>query len=187
MHGLVRAAAVSAMLVLVFAAPAARLAASSGDRGSIVVVFKDGQRQSFAMGEIAHIDFKAHAVIVYKDGHQEKVPGEISRIEFETSAGPAVMPVRAHFVGKWEVGDGNGKNFYITLDDDGDARKSIGAMHGTWTLVNGEARVTWDDGWRDAIRKVGTKHEKFAFEPGKSFEDEPSNVTTARNTKPKPI
>jgi len=182
-----RAAAVSAMLVLGFAAAEPRLAASSDDRGSVVVVFKDGHRQSFAMGEIAHIDFTAHGTIVYKDGHQEKVPADIARIEFETSESAAMLPGRVHFVGKWEVGDGNGRNFFITLDSDGDARKSVGAAHGTWTLVDGEARITWDDGWRDAVRKVGTKHEKFAYEPGRSFADAPSNVTDARNTQPRPI
>jgi hypothetical protein len=54
-------------------------------------------------------------------------------------------------------------------------------------MADGEARISWDDGWHDAIRKVGTKHEKVAYEPGKSFSDTPSNVTTARNTEPRPI
>ena len=26
--------------------------------------------------------------------------------------------------------------------------------HGKWVYVDGEARVTWDDGWQDVIRKV---------------------------------
>ena len=47
--------------------------------------------------------------------------------------------------------------------------------------------LAWDDGWHDAIRKVGSRHEKRAYEPGKSFDDPPSNVTDARNTQPKPI
>jgi hypothetical protein len=34
---------------------------------------------------------------------------------------------------------------------------------------------------------VGSKHEKLAYEPGKSFDDTPTNVTAARNTNPKPI
>ena len=53
--------------------------------------------------------------------------------------------------------------------------------------MNGEARISWDDGWHDAIRKAGSKHEKVAFEPGRSFTDEPSNVTDAKNTNPQPI
>ncbi|HYL09369.1 MAG TPA: hypothetical protein VEU31_01405 [Candidatus Acidoferrales bacterium] len=186
MRNLGRTATVSMILLLVFAA-APRSSASPEDRSPIVVVFKDGHRQSFAMGEIARIDFTSHAMIVYKDGHQEKVPGEILRIEFGDSAASAMAPGRAHFVGKWEVGDGSGHNFFITLDSEGDATKSQGAAHGTWILVDGEARIAWDDGWHDAIRKVGSKHEKLAYEPGKSFDDAPSNVTDARNTQPKPI
>jgi len=53
--------------------------------------------------------------------------------------------------------------------------------------VDGEARVSWDDGWHDAIRKKGTKFEKFAFEPGKTFSDPPANVTEAQNTNREPI
>jgi len=161
---------------------------ASDDRSSIVIVFKDGHRQSFAMAEIDRIDFKSPSVVVFKDGHQEKVSAaDIARIEFENSPAGRMAPGRAHFLGKWEVGDGSGKTFFITLDADGDAKKTLGASHGTWTLVDGEARINWDDGWHDAIRKVGAKHEKFAYEPGKSFEDKPSNVTAARNTEAKPI
>jgi hypothetical protein len=92
------------------------------------------------------------------------------------------MPGRAHFIGKWEVGQGNGSTFFITLEAEGSAKKSIGEAHGTWTLVDGEAHIAWDDGWHDIIRKVGSKHEKVAFEPGKSFTDSPSNVTAAQKT-----
>ncbi len=163
-------------------------AAVADDHGSVVIVFKDGHRQSFAMAEIARIDLKAPSVIVFKDGHKQTVAAaDIARIEFENSDASAMIPGRAHFLGKWEVGEGNGHNFFITLEENGSATKSLGAAHGTWTVVDGEARITWDDGWRDAIRKVGSKHEKFAYEPGKSFGDSPSNVTAARNTQPKPI
>jgi hypothetical protein len=184
MRGLIRIVGITGILLLAFAGA---VASAADDRGSVVVVFKDGHRQSFAMAEIARIDFKAPAAIVYKDGHEEKLTAEIARIEFENSAVSAMPPGRAHFVGKWEVGEGNGNNFFITLDADGSARKSIGAAHGTWILVDSEARISWDDGWHDAIRKVGAKHEKFAYGPGKSFDDTPSNVTAARNTQPRPI
>src|SRR5580704_14507875 len=99
-----------------------------------------------------------------------------------------MTPGRAHFIGKWEVGEGNNSGtFFITLDADGEARKTLGSSHGTWTLVDGEARISWEDGWHDVIRKVGTRHEKLAYEPGRSFGDSPSNVTAARNTEPRPI
>jgi hypothetical protein len=190
MRGLtIKALTVPGILLLAAAGASARpVPAPAGDRGTLVIVFKDGHRQSLAVSEIARIDFKTPAAIVYKDGHQMKVPGgEIQRIEFEDSALSAITPGRGHFVGKWEVGEGNGGKFFITLDADGEARKTLGPSHGTWTVVDGEARITWDDGWHDAIRKVGSKHEKRAFEPGKSFEDTPSNVTVAINTQPKPI
>ena len=45
----------------------------------------------------------------------------------------------------------------------------------------------WDDGAQDAIRKVGSTYRKFAYSKGKSFNDEPDNVTDARNTFPHTI
>lgn len=157
----------------------------AGSRNSVVIVFKDGHKQSVYLADIERIDFKAPGMIVFKDGHQQNIAGsEIARIEFETSAVPMG---RNHFVGKWEVGEGNGSSFFITLEASGEARKTLGASHGTWAFVDGEARISWDDGWHDVIRKVGGKHEKVAFEPGKSFSDPPANVTAARNTEPRPI
>ncbi len=185
MRGLVRIVALTAILLLVGSSAVASPA--TDDRSSIVIVFKDGHRQSLAMAEITRLDLKAPATIIYKDGHREKLSAEIDRIEFGSSE-VAILPGRSHYVGKWEVGEGgNGGNFFIYLDADGSAKKTLGAEHGTWTLVDGEARITWDDGWRDVIRKVGSKHEKLAHEPGTSFDDAPSNVTPARNTEAKPI
>jgi hypothetical protein len=189
MRDLIRIAGISGILVLGVIGAVARPAGSpADDRSSLVVVFKDGRHQSFALAEIASINLKAPAAIVYKDGHQEKLAAaEIARIEFGSPV-VAMLPGRAHFVGKWEVGEGNGGGrFFITLEADGTARKTLGSPHGTWTLVDGEARISWEDGWHDAIRKVGTRHEKRAFEPGASFDGEPSNVTAARNTQPRPI
>lgn len=154
--------------------------------GSIILIFKDGHRQSLELADIARIDFKTPMMIVFKDGREQNVAAaDIARIDFEAAV--ASVTGRAHFVGKWKVGDGNGSNFYITLEPDGEARKSIGPAHGTWTVVDAEARISWDDGWHDAIRKVGQKHEKFAYEPGKSFDDKPANVTAAINTEAEPI
>jgi hypothetical protein len=187
MRGLIRAVGTTGIILLGLASAVAK-PAPADDHSSIVIVFKDGHHRSFATEEIARIDLKAPSVIVFKDGHKEKVASsDIERIEFDSPAAGAMEPSRAHFIGKWEVGDGNGNKFFITLEEDGDARKSIGPSHGTWTVVDGEARINWDDGWHDTIRKVGTSHEKVAYEPGKSFDDTPSNVTAARNTQAKPI
>jgi hypothetical protein len=188
MRSSVKAVCILAILTLGATSALAKTGAEpAGDYGSIVIVFKDGHRQSLLVADIARIEFKTPVTIVFKSGHQQNVPAtDIARIEFETVAASWATG-RAHFVGKWEVGEGNGFNFYITLEADGEAKKSIGSSHGTWNVVDGEARISWDDGWHDAIRKVGAKHEKFAYEPGKSFTDTPSNVTAARNTEPQPI
>jgi hypothetical protein len=155
------------------------------DHGSVVIVFKDGHRQTVSTDAISRIDLKTPEEIVYKDGRREKLTAGVDHIEFTST--DAIVPGKAHFIGKWKVGDGAGNSFFITLDADGDARKTLGSAHGTWTVVNGEARIQWDDGWHDAIRKVGARHEKRAYEPGKSFDDVPSNVAPARNTEAKPI
>lgn len=130
-------------------------AASSDDRNSIVIIFKDGRQQSFPVADVA-------------------------RIEFTSPVSNTAGPLPARFVGKWKVGDGMGGSFLITLQRNGEANKTTGGPHGTWTVVDGEARITWDDGWRDAIRKAGDGYEKAAFEPGKTFSDSPSNVASAK-------
>jgi hypothetical protein len=125
-------------------------------------------------------------VIVFKDGHQQTFSmADIARIEFRGAATQATTG-RGRFLGKWRVGDGAGGHFFVTLEPSGEASKSIGAAHGTWTVVDGEARISWDDGWHDAIRKVGDKYQKVAFSPEKSFGDSPSNVADAQNTSPQP-
>ena len=160
----------------------------SDQKKSVMLIFADGRQQTFALTEINRIEFKDAAIIVFKDGHQKTFSlAEIARIEFEPSGATETRFGRNHFLGKWRVGDGAGSHFFITLEPDGKARKSIGSSHGTWTVVNGEARISWDDGWHDAIRRSGSRHEKVAFEPGKSFSDDPDNVTDAQNTNPQPI
>jgi hypothetical protein len=147
-------------LALLLVVPMGVAAAATGN--SIIIVFKDGRQQTYSMSDI-------------------------ERIEFKTPNSSAAVVGANSFAGKWKVGEGNGGSFYITLDRDGTASKSIGAAHGTWTIVDNEARISWDDGWHDAIRKVGTKYEKRAFEAGKSFTETPSNVTEARRTETQPI
>jgi hypothetical protein len=134
--------------------------------GSIVIVFKDGHRQSFNLADIARVEFP--------------LANDAPNINSD-------WPARGRFVGKWAVGDGNGNTFIITLKEDGEAQRSLGDIHGNWVYINGEARVTWDDGAMDAIRKVGSVFQKYAYHAGKSFTDAPDNVTSAQNTTPKPI
>jgi hypothetical protein len=147
---------------LALAARAQAAAPPPESQNSITIVFKDGRQRSFPLADIARIDFSSPATTASTSG-------------------------RNRFLGKWRVGDGAGGHFYITLTADGQAKKTIGAGHGTWTVINGEARISWDDGWHDAIRKAGDGFEKAAFEPGKSFTEDPSNVTDAKNAEAKPI
>jgi len=131
-------------------------------------------------------------VIVFKDGHKQVINlADVERVEYPVvevaTGGGETGPSRGRFFGKWEVGDGSGNNFYITLLENGDALRSIGNVHGKWVYANGEADVTWDDSAQDALRRVGTRYQKFAYGAGKHFTDLPDNVTNARNTTSKPI
>jgi hypothetical protein len=165
----------------------AQNSAARDQPGSLVLVFKDGHQKSFSWSEVARIEFHPMRVVL-KNGHQENfLQDDIVRIEMKDFASDSGVLGRNHFVGKWRVGTGAGGDFFITLDRNGEATKTLGASHGTWTVVDGEARISWDDGWHDVIRKVGDKHEKCAYEPGKSFNDEPSNVTDAKNMNAQPI
>ena len=122
-------------------------------------------------------------LIVFKDGHQESFAmSDIARIEFAGAGKSTVGP--DYFLGRWEAGDGSGGNFFIKLEANGEANRSIGASHGIWTVVGDEARVSWDDGWHDVIRKIGDNHEKLAFAPGATFSEKPDNVTSARELEP---
>lgn len=159
----------------------------SREQESITIILNDGHRQSIPLDDIARIEFKSAPVVVFKDGRQQNLRfADVARIEFSSFLKDSPLR-RNHFVGKWKVGQGNGAYFFIKLDPDGEAQKSLGVSHGTWTVVDGEARISWDDGWHDVIRKVGTKHEKLAYEPGKTFSDDPANVTDATNTTAEPI
>jgi hypothetical protein len=156
------AAALALFVSPLFAAtPSAKTAG-----GTIVIVFRDGHRQTFNQADIERIEFPAGDVPMSSSGN---------------------LPSRSRFLGKWEAGDGNGGKFTITLWDNGDARRSIGNVHGRWTYVDGEAHIIWDDGAKDAIRKTGGRYQKYAYESGKSFTDDPANVTEARNLDQKPL
>lgn len=159
----------------------------SGEPMSLAIIFDDGHHQNIPLDEISRIEFKSGPVVIFKDGHQQNVTN-VARIEFSSQMKDLPFG-RNHFVGKWEVGVGafGAGHFFITLEPNGEARKTLGSSHGTWTVVDGEARINWDDGWHDAIRKVGSKHEKRAYAPEKTFSDEPSNVTDAKNTTAEPI
>ena len=163
--------AACAVLVLGVAAVTAQTHGGKNNPGQIVIVFKDGHRQSFNLADVARMEFSGTVGIPIG----EAVPT------------PPGAPPRGHFVGRWEVGDGSGGKFFITLDDNGSAWRTLHRVHGHWVYVNGEARVTWDDGAMDAIRRIDGKDQKYAYHAGKMFTDQPDNVTEAHNTSPRPI
>lgn len=163
MNKILIAPVLTALLLLATAgtiSAAAAPATAKPAQSTIVIIFKDGHRQTFNLADIARVEFAGSDL---------------------AAGGAPLGPSRAHFFGKWEVGQGNGDNFYITLHEDGTALRSLGDEHGTWKYVNGEAQVTWDDGAKDAIRKVGSDFQKFAYGEGKSFTGTADNVTNARN------
>jgi hypothetical protein len=130
-------------------------------------------------------------VIVFKDGHRQTVKlADIERMEFSGPVPSGLLsypgPSRAHFLGKWEVGEGNGDNFFITLRDDGVAVRSLGEEHGTWQYVNGEAEIRWNDGSNDCIRKIGAWYKKYWYDSDQAFSGTPRNVTDARNVTENP-
>lgn len=143
------------------------LPAPKDNASSIVIVFKDGHRQSFNQSDIARIEFT----------------GPAATTTTGTSAAPSVTD-RGRFVGKWRVGDGAGGTFMITLSPDGEAKKTLGSGHGTWTVENGEAVISWDDGWHDVIRRSGKKYQKAAYGPGSSLSGDPSNTAEAIPSEP---
>jgi hypothetical protein len=165
---IVSIAGISAFLLasaLVHATPPAKAAP-----GTLVIVFKDGHRQTFNVADVERVEYPAGTL----------ASGDL--------AGPRNQaPPRGRFVGKWECGDGNGGTFFITLNENGSAFRSIGDVRGNWTYSNGDALITWDDGAQDAIRRVGSRFQKSAYSAGKKFTDDPDNVAEARNTNPRPI
>lgn len=174
MRKLMSIAGIAAVCILTISsggasAAGAAYAAAKGSSGTIVIVFKDGHRQTFNLSEIDRVEFPVTATVA--EGGVPSIPQ---------------APPRGHYIGRWECGDGAGSTFYIDLKEDGKAWRSIGHEPGHWDYVNGEAQIIWDDGRKDAIRKVGSHYEKSAYDSGKTFTDRPDNVTHAHLTNAKP-
>ncbi len=105
------------------------------------------------------------------------------RIENDAVKPPDLKATLNPFIGKWDIGKANPTAkpaFVMTLNADLSAKKShVPNATGKWEVVNGEARVVWSDGWRDAIRPQGDKFRKIAFKPGTNFDSAPSNTDRA--------
>ena len=137
---------------------------SGEDDRSVVIVFKDGHRQTFRLADIARIEFSTPT----------------------TTATTTSSASRAQFLGVWKVGVGGDSTgtFLITLKRDGIAEKTLGSQNGTWTVVNGEARCKWEDGWTDVIRRNGSLWEKAAWSHGRPLDGPPDSVAEAVYTEP---
>jgi len=150
----------ASLLTLAASVPAPALIDDPSGSGTVTIILKDGHRQTFPLADVNRIELSGSvpANLVHYPG-----------------------PSRARFLGKWEVGEGNGENFTITLNDDGTASRSLGDTKGTWQYVNGEAEIHWNDGNYDCIRKVGAWYKKFWYNADQAFSGHPENVTDARN------
>lgn len=164
MHAIVKNTLLMGTILLAGFAFGANARAKGNSQSSMTIVFKDGHKQTFSMADVARIEFKS--------------PSETAK---------AALMGRGEFIGKWRVGDGMGGHLTFTLFRDGSAIKNPGTPHGTWTVVDGEARISWDDGWHDVIRKAGNKYEKAAYSPGTSYAGGTNNITDATRINPEPI
>ncbi len=173
--------------IAIFLVAAALICSAQDSAKTLTIIYKDGHQKSFTIPNGSRIDFNGGSMMVSHGKDVETIRvADVARIDF--NAGRSGGFGMNHFVGKWEFGTGVGnQTFFVTLDRDGHAHKSIGSTNGTWTVVDGEARIKWDDGWTDVIRKVGDKHKKFAYAEGRSLDDEPSNVTDAKTLNSEPI
>ena len=84
MRSPIKAVHILAILTLAAASALAKTE-PAGDHGSIVIVFKDGHRQSLPVADIARIEFKTPVIIIFKSGREQNVPAtDIARIELRS-------------------------------------------------------------------------------------------------------
>jgi hypothetical protein len=172
--------------ILTFAAVLCAVTSSAFAQGkttsSVTVTYRDHHQQTFSSSEVSRIDLRDGKLVVILAGKEEQIPlNTVANIEVHEASADSALS-RSHFIGRWEVGMGGGQSgsFIVTLDRDGHARKNVGGRRGTWTFVNGAARINWDDGWTDIIVQTGNTYEKRAYESGKPLTGPPTNVTYAK-------
>lgn len=85
------------------------------------------------------------------------------------------------FVGRWRIINNEGKTAsYFTLTPSLTATKSHApSQKGTWEVYHGEARIVWSGGWRDILRPQNEFVLKIAFQPGRNWDDSPTNIERA--------
>jgi hypothetical protein len=93
---------------------------------------------------------------------------------------PAQLRGEEFFVGRWRIYEDGRYAFSILLHPDFTARDSRHPLLvGEWEYKSGDARVTWNDGWRVVLRREGDTVRKFSFAPDDSTESHPVNEGTA--------
>ncbi len=80
---------------------------------------------------------------------------------------------RMFFVGQWVIGrDASDRSNTITLRDDSTAIRLRNGM-GTWEVVNGEAHITWPNGWRNILRCERGGVRSYTLHAGATFDNPP--------------
>jgi hypothetical protein len=134
---------------------------------------------------------RATATFVLGSGHQARREGANGAVGVWNVAGENLAHVVwsdgrqdvldcpiGPFVGRWRITTKDEGTFYMTLESSFKARKTnSGAKSGKWEIVGDEARVTWDDGWRNIFRRG--KKTTTAFKPGISWDDPPTVTAPA--------
>ncbi len=89
------------------------------------------------------------------------------------------------YFGVWDVTDGAGKHFQITLDPKGAATSTYkGGEKGMWTIHGDKLQINWSNSWRDFIRAVSNdRYQKVAYAPGASLDGKPTNISRAERVK----
>jgi len=81
------------------------------------------------------------------------------------------------WIGQWDVTDGDGSSFTITLNGNGSATSTWeNGEEGTWTDGGDHAVVSWTNGWTDRLEAHDGGYRKVATAPGGS---EPDNTSGA--------
>lgn len=90
--------------------------------------------------------------------------GALAAVALALSAGASFAA--SEFAGTWKVKDTGGKDFNITLAEDGTATadRSGEGLKGKWVEEGGAATITWDSGWKTKIAKEGDGYKKTAYE-----------------------
>ncbi len=86
------------------------------------------------------------------------------------------------FIGRWRLIDGKGTTVgRFDMLASFEARKDHAPdVAATWVIVGNKAHTTWDDGWKDILRKESSKVFKDSFGPDTGWDETPDNTFECR-------